>query len=141
MIEAAAAGTNPKRAIVVHNHIVNRVMTQTVVVAEAVFVDFKIVPVIAVQSAMTAEPHETVPVLKDAGDRVLGQAVFNGNVLKPGLPESAQRFRKEIAASSSHKHFWPRCPQRVLPQGSGVRFGRFIRKPRLAIFILILMAA
>ena len=94
MIDAAAGGTDPKSTIFVHDHIVNHVMTQTVAAAEIVIENFKIVSVIAVQPAKTPEPHETVPVLKNAGNRVLGQAVFNGDVLETGTAGIGPKVQK-----------------------------------------------
>ncbi|MCJ7523948.1 MAG: hypothetical protein MUP71_01840 [Candidatus Aminicenantes bacterium] len=110
MIDAAADGSNPKSAIVVHDHIVDHVMTQTVAAAEAVVVNFKIVSVIAVQPAITAEPHETVPVLKNAGDRILGQAVFNGDVLETGTAGIGPKIQKKSHNQQQPQTFSAQVP-------------------------------
>lgn len=45
-------------------------------------VDPEIIPVIAVETVLGAEPHESPPVLVNAVDGALGKAVFDGQAIE-----------------------------------------------------------
>jgi hypothetical protein len=47
-----------------------------------VFIDDKLVAIVAVEPILGAEPHESPVVLEDAGHRALGETLFDGEAIE-----------------------------------------------------------
>lgn len=67
--------------------IINIVVAQAVYIVALASVVEELVPVIPVQPIMRSKPHKPVPVLVDAIDGILRQAIVNGK-----MPECSRAF-------------------------------------------------
>jgi hypothetical protein len=74
-------GTDPEPVICIFANTGNAVIDQRSRIAYFIPENFKVIAIIPVQPVVSTEPHKPLPVLVYTGNRVVGNALFNTQVI------------------------------------------------------------